>query len=148
MVAFHSRLRKAAVSKSPGALFPAPLSSRPQSRLTNGTPKSWCSMAPLLDDGWMDFAAYGNTDAPVGAIEHQLFGVPFVNLDCGREDSGAGKSAPGDLDTAAFRKQVWNATMKGQSVTYANSGAGAQYANSPGAKQMTCLLYTSDAADD
>src|ERR1035437_2573969 len=44
MVAFHSRLRKAAVSRSPGAVFPAPLSSRPQSRLTNGTPKSWCRL--------------------------------------------------------------------------------------------------------
>ena len=29
--------------------------------------------APLLDDGWMDFAAYGNTDDQVGAIEHQLY---------------------------------------------------------------------------
>ena len=93
--------------------------------------------APLLDDGWMDFAAYGNTDDQIGAIEHQLYGVPFVNLDCGREDSGAGKSAPGDVDTAAFRKRLWNATMNGQSVTYANTGTGAQYANSPGAKQMT-----------
>ena len=93
--------------------------------------------APLLDDGWMDFAAYGNTDEQIGAIEHQLYGVPFVNLDCGREDSGAGKSAAGDVDTAAFRKRLWNATMNGQSVTYANTGTGAQYANSPGAKQMT-----------
>jgi hypothetical protein len=74
---------------------------------------------------------------PVGAIEHQLYGVPFVNLDCGREDSGAGKSAPGDVDTAAFRKRLWNATMNGQSPTYANTGTGAQYANAPGAKQMT-----------
>ncbi|MCX6626595.1 MAG: DUF5060 domain-containing protein, partial [Candidatus Solibacter sp.] len=92
--------------------------------------------APLLDDGWMDFATYGNTDEQIGAIEHQLYGVPFVNLDSGREDSGAGKSAPGDVDTAAFRKRLWNATMNGQSVTYANTGSGAQYANSPGAKQM------------
>ena len=93
--------------------------------------------APLLDDGWMDFAAYGNTDDQIGAIEHQLYGVPFVNLDCGREDSGAGKSVSGDVDTAALRKRLWNATMNGQSVTYANTGTGAQYANSPGAKQMT-----------
>jgi hypothetical protein len=93
--------------------------------------------APLLDDGWMDFAAYGNTDDQIGAIEHQLYAVPFVNFDCGREDSGAGKSAAGDLDTAAYRKRLWNATMNGQSPTFANSGAGAQYANSPGAKQMT-----------
>ena len=93
--------------------------------------------APLLDDGWMDFAAYGNTDDQIGAIEHQLYGVPFVNLDCGREDSGAGKSAAGDVDAAALRKRLWNATMNGQSVTYANTGTGAQYANAPGAKQMT-----------
>ena len=93
--------------------------------------------APLLDDGWMDFATYGTTDEQIGAIEHQLYAVPFVNLDCGREDSGAGKTAAGDVDTAAFRKRLWNATMNGQSVTYANTGVGAQYANSPGAKQMT-----------
>ena len=93
--------------------------------------------APLLDDGWMDFAAYGNTDDQIGAIEHQLYGVPFVNLDCGREDSGAGKSAAGDVDAAVLRKRLWNATMNGQSVTYANTGTGAQYANAPGAKQMT-----------
>ena len=93
--------------------------------------------APLLDDGWMDFAAYGNTDDQVGAIEHQLYGVPSVNLDCGREDSGAGKSAPGDVDAAGLRKRLWNATMNGQSPTYANTGTGAQYAGSPGAKQMT-----------
>jgi hypothetical protein len=93
--------------------------------------------APLLDDGWMDFAAYGNTDAAVGAVEHQLYGVPFVNLDSGREDSGAGKSAPGDVDAATLRKRLWNATMNGQSPTYANTGTGAQYADSPGAKQMT-----------
>jgi hypothetical protein len=93
--------------------------------------------APLLDDGWMDFAAYGNTDDQIGAVEHQLYGVPFVNLDCGREDSGAGKSAPGDVDAATLRKRLWNATMNGQSPTYANTGTGAQYADSPGAKQMT-----------
>jgi hypothetical protein len=92
--------------------------------------------APLLDDGWMDFAAYGTADDNVGAIEHQLFAVPFVNLDFGREDSGAGKSGPNDVDAATFRRRLWNATMDGQYVTYANSGAGAQYANSPGARQM------------
>jgi hypothetical protein len=83
--------------------------------------------APLLDDGWMDFAAYGTSDDNVGAIEHQLYAVPFVNLDFGREAS----------DTAAFRRRLWNATMDGQYVTYANTGEGAQSANSPGARQMT-----------
>jgi len=75
--------------------------------------------APLLDDGWMDFAAHGTPDDNVGSIEHQLYAVPFVNLDFGREDG----------DTAAFRRRLWNATMDGQYPTYAGSG--------PGAKQMT-----------
>ena len=75
--------------------------------------------APLLDDGWMDFAAHGTTDDNVGAIEHQLYAVPFVSLDLGPEAS----------DTAAFRRRLWNATMDGEYPTYAGSG--------PGAKQMT-----------
>ena len=29
--------------------------------------------APLLDDGWMDFAAYGTHDDQIGAIEHQVY---------------------------------------------------------------------------
>jgi hypothetical protein len=93
--------------------------------------------APLLDDHWMDFAAYGTSDSNVGAIEHQLYPVPFVNLDFGREDSGAGKSGPNDVDTATFRHRLWNATMDGQYVTYANSGSGPQFVNSAGAKQMS-----------
>ena len=41
------------------------------------------------------------------------------------------------MDAATLRKRLWNATMNGQSPTYANTGTGAQYADSPGAKQMT-----------
>jgi hypothetical protein len=93
--------------------------------------------APLLDDGWMDYAAYGTSDDNICAVERQLYAVPFVNLDFGREDSGAGKPSPGDLDAAALRRRLWNVTMDGQYVTYANTGSGAQYANSPGVKQMT-----------
>ncbi|HEV3202142.1 MAG TPA: DUF5060 domain-containing protein [Bryobacteraceae bacterium] len=92
---------------------------------------------PLLDDGWMSFAAYGTPDDNLGAVEHQLYAVPFVNLDFGREDSGAGKHGPDDVDAAEFRRRLWNATMDGQYPTYANTGAGAQYANSTGAKAMT-----------
>jgi Domain of unknown function (DUF5060)/Protein of unknown function (DUF4038) len=92
--------------------------------------------APLLDDGWMNFAAYGTSDDQICAIEHQLYGVPFVNLESAREDSGAGKTGPNDVDAAAMRKRLWNVTMDGQSPTYANTGSGAQYANSPAAKQM------------
>jgi hypothetical protein len=68
--------------------------------------------APLLDDGWMDFAAYGNTDDNVGAIEHQLYGVPSVNLRIG----GA--------DAATARHRLWNSTMDGQYVTLAQDGGG------------------------
>ncbi|MDR3702192.1 MAG: DUF5060 domain-containing protein [Candidatus Sulfopaludibacter sp.] len=93
--------------------------------------------APLLDDGWEDFAAYGTSDDNVAAIEHQLYPVPQVNLECGREDSGAGKTQPHDVDPAAFRHNLWNATMDGQYATYSNTGSGPEYVNSPGAKAMT-----------
>lgn len=93
--------------------------------------------APLLDDHWMDFAGYRTADDSVGAIEHQLYAVPFVNFEFGREDSGAGKTSPADIDTDTFRHRLWNATMDGQYVTYANTGSGAPYANSAGARQMT-----------
>ncbi len=93
--------------------------------------------APLLEDRWMDFAAYGTADDSVGAIEHQLYPVPFVNLEFGREDSGAGKHGRNDVDSDTFRRRLWNATMDGQYVTYANTGTGPQYNNAPGAKQMT-----------
>ncbi|HLK70147.1 MAG TPA: DUF5060 domain-containing protein [Bryobacteraceae bacterium] len=93
--------------------------------------------SPLLTDGWMSYAACGTPDDNLGAVEHQLFDVPFVNLSFGREDSGAGKKGPDDVDAAEFRRRLWNSTMDGQYPTYANTGAGAQYANSPGAKAMT-----------
>jgi len=93
--------------------------------------------APLLDDGWMDFAAYGSPDDSVGAVEHQLYPVPFVSLSFGREDSGAGKSGANDVDATTFRHRLWNATMDGQSVTYANTGSGSQYTDSPGTKAMS-----------
>lgn len=98
--------------------------------------------APMLDDGWEDFAAYGTADDNVAAVEHQLYPVPQVNLECGREDSGAGKSGPQDVDPASFRHHLWNATMDGQYVTYANTGSGSQYLNSPGAKAMTAWWNT------
>ena len=92
---------------------------------------------PLMDDHWMNFVAYESANDSVGTIEHQLYPVPFVNLNVGREDSGAGKSGTDDVDAATLRRRLWNATMDGQYVTYTNTGAGPQYAESPGAKQMT-----------
>jgi len=95
--------------------------------------------APLLDDGWMNFVAYGTADAAVGAIEHQLYQVPAVALEFAREDtSGAGpRPVNGGADSAEFRRSLWMATMNGQYPNYANTGAGAGSVNSPGAKAMT-----------
>ncbi len=94
--------------------------------------------APLLRDGWMDFVADGpDADDSVASIEHQIYGVPFVKTDMGREDSGAGKPGGQGLDAAQFRSRLWNAVMNGQYPTYANTGEGAKFANSPGAKAMT-----------
>jgi len=99
----------------------------------------------LADDGWMDFVAHHSGDDAVCAIEHQLFATPFVNLKFAGEDSGAGKSQPGDVDSNAFRHRLWNATMDGDYPTYFNTGAAgagnipvdAQYLDAPGAKAMT-----------
>jgi hypothetical protein len=99
----------------------------------------------LLDDGWMDFVAHHTGDDQVCAIEHQLFSKPFVDLKFAGEDSGAGKSQPDDVDSAAFRHRLWNSVMDGDYPTYFNSGtAGAgnipidvRYLDSPGVKAMT-----------
>jgi len=90
--------------------------------------------APLLDDGWMDFAGYGTADAAVGAIEHQLYQVPGVALDLAGE---AGPRSANSVDPAEFRHRLWTATMNGQYPTYADTAAGANSVNSPGAKAMT-----------
>ena len=98
----------------------------------------------MQDDGWQNFVAYRTADDQVGAVEHQLYAAPFVNLEFAREDSGAGKSSPDDVDTDAFRHRLWNAAMDGQYVTFNNTGTAGgkfpvdpKYADSPGAKQMT-----------
>jgi len=96
--------------------------------------------APLLDDGWMNFTAYGTGDDQLCALEHQLYGVPNVNLEFAREDSGGGKSGPQDVDSDTFRHRLWNAAMDGHYVTYANTGSGARFADSPGARQMTVFF--------
>ena len=62
------------------------------------------SSAPLLADGWMDYVVYQSHDDQLGAIEHQLYSVPFVNAGVD------GANASPDV----FRKHLWNATMNGQ----------------------------------
>ena len=66
--------------------------------------------APLLDDGWMDYASYGTPDVAVGAIEHQLYQVPAVNH-------------LAEADAAVLRHRLWEATMNGQYPECAGAGA-------------------------
>jgi len=108
------------------------------------TTHTLATSAPLLPDQWMSYVAYQSSDDQLGAIEHQLYAVPFVNLEFGYEDSGAGHALPHHVDTDAFRHRLWNATMDGQYPTYGNTGTyggkfpvDPKYLDAPGAKQMT-----------
>lgn len=65
--------------------------------------------SPLLDDGWMNYVSYGKTDDDMGAIEHQLYGSPFVN------------AAINGSDAASLRHSLWNAFMDGESPSLAGN---------------------------
>ncbi|MCS6951796.1 MAG: DUF4038 domain-containing protein [Bryobacteraceae bacterium] len=101
--------------------------------------------SPLYRDGWMTHIVHRSSDDQLGAIEHQLYPVPFVNVELGYEDSGAGRSDPHHVDTDTFRRRLWNATMNGQYPTFGNTGTyggsrlavDPKYLESPGARQMT-----------
>lgn len=100
--------------------------------------------SPLLPDGWMDYVLYQSSSEELGAIEHQLYAVPFVNSEFGYEDSGAGHTLPHHVDSTTFRHRLWNATMNGQYPVFGNTGtyggrlpADLKYLDSPGAKAMT-----------
>lgn len=108
------------------------------------------SSSALVDDGWMTHILYQSSDDALGVIEHQQYGIPQVNTEFGYEDSGAGKSHAHHIDTATFRKRLWNATMNGQYPTFGNTGTyggrkftpDARYLDSPGAKLMTIWADT------
>lgn len=84
--------------------------------------------APLFGDAWMSYITHHSADAPLGAIEHQLYAAPFVNTGVGIGERGG---APADT----FRKQLWNAAMNGQYPT--NAASTADSLDSPAARQMT-----------
>jgi hypothetical protein len=100
--------------------------------------------SPLLGDGWMTHVLYQSSDDQLGAIERQLYAVPFVNAEFACEDSGAGRSHAHHVDSDTFRRRLWNATMNGQYPTFGNTGTygGAKmaqdlkYLQSVGAQQM------------
>lgn len=66
--------------------------------------------SPLAQDGWMTHIVHNTNDSQIGAIEHQLYPLPFVNVAVGRDAGG---------QPAALRKQLWNASMNGQYPTFA-----------------------------
>jgi hypothetical protein len=57
--------------------------------------------APLLGDMWMNYITYGTADEQLGAVEHQLFTLPFVASVTAESDEGQ-------------RKALWNVAMSGQ----------------------------------
>jgi len=65
---------------------------------------------PLASDGWMDYIVHNSVENAVGAVEHQLYAMPFVNI--------AVAAGPGG-DAGALRKRLWNAAMNGQYPTLA-----------------------------
>lgn len=98
---------------------------------------------PLLSDGWMTFATEGTSADDIGAIEHQLYPVPFVATRALIEDSGAGKAPTPSFDSDEARHRLWNSTMSGQYPTFANTGTfggrtaqDAKYIDSPAARAM------------
>lgn len=101
--------------------------------------------APLLPDGWMTHVLYQTSADPLMAVERQIYFVPMINAEFAYEDSGAGKSHAHHVDSDAFRKRLWHATMNGQYPTYGNTGTyggrkfavDAKYLESPGTKAMS-----------
>ena len=101
--------------------------------------------SPLLPDGWMDYVLYQSSSDDLGAIEHQLYPVPFVNAEFGYENSGAGQTHAHHINSDTFRRRLWNSTMNGQYPVFGNTGTygsttlkpDLKYTDSPGAKAMT-----------
>lgn len=102
------------------------------------------SSGPLAGDEWMDYLVHRTADDALQAIEHQLYGLPQVNIGFGCEDPSGG-GAGQRVSTDDFRKRLWTATMNGQYPTYCHARIGAQASSSfdpsdlqaPGAQQMS-----------
>ena len=101
--------------------------------------------SPLIEDQWMHYVVQRSSDPALAAVEYEMFPAPFVNVEVGVEDTG--DSIPNGVDSDTLRKRLWNAAIRGQSVTLANSGtwgAGSsqvdvRFADSPAARQLTHL---------
>ena len=109
------------------------------------TAHTTATSSPLMTDGWMDHILYQSSSDDLGAIEHQLYAVPFVNAEFAYENSGGGQTHPHHVDSDTFRRRLWNSTMNGQYPVFGNTGTygssgikpDAKYLQSPGTKAMT-----------
>ncbi len=96
--AFEKLAHGRAVLKATGALLQQYDGyDHPRSSMAEG------SSAALASDNWISYACYGTVDPNVGAVEHQLYGMPGINT------------------AIQSQRDLWNATMNGQ---YPGSGSG------------------------
>ena len=103
--------------------------------------------SPLLGDGWMDYVTQRSSDGSFQTVEFAIFPVPFVNAAVAAEAHGARAPGSRHVDSDTMRRRTWNAAVRGQYPTFANSGTyggeGNQvelrYADSPAARQMAHL---------
>jgi hypothetical protein len=90
--------------------------------------------AALLEDGWMDFVTHESAADEVGAIEHQLYPTPFVNMAFsgkhsvggsasggGASDGSEGTAPAGGAASNEFLRHLWNATMDGEYLAAAGA---------------------------
>ena len=103
--------------------------------------------SPLLGDGWMDYVMQRSSDGNLATVEFAIFPVPFVNAGVALEGHGAGTPGSRHVDSDTLRRRMWNAALRGQYPTFANSGTYGgegnrvelRHADSPAARQMTHL---------
>lgn len=99
----------------------------------------------LAADGWMDYIVEQSSAESLAAVDYELNPYPIVNTEFGYEDSGAGKSHSHHVDSDEFRHRLWRAAVRGQWVTFGNTGTyggrnftvDVKWADSPGARFMT-----------
>lgn len=105
------------------------------------------SSGPLAADGWSDYIVQRSSDEALAAVEFELYARPIVNAEPGYEDSGAGATHPHHVDSDEMRRRVWRAAVRGQWVTFGNTGTyggrghkvDLSYLDSAGAGYMTHL---------
>ncbi|MBG99289.1 MAG: hypothetical protein CMN58_02955 [Solibacterales bacterium] len=99
----------------------------------------------LTDDSWMDYVVQRSSDQTLATVEYEITPAPFVNIEVGVESNG--DLIPNGVDSDTLRRRLWNAAIRGQSITFANSRTwGAEssqvdvrFADSVVAHQMTHL---------